>query len=136
MEAVLMASQVVGLWSYSLPRPWLVKMISGQYRRWPLAERHLVQSVENMRVGEVVLQRKAINQAEHTSRLGAVTCPTLGIVGDLAPVAVGYMRRAIQAIPQARLEVVADSFDPSNLCQPETFNRLLADFLAANFPLS
>lgn len=79
--------------------------------------------------GEALLQRLAINRAEHTSRLGQVRCPALGIVGDTS-LGVRYMRRAMRAIPGARLEIVPDSFDPTNLCQPETFNRLLAGFLA------
>jgi hypothetical protein len=39
------------------------------------------------------------------------------------------MELAMGAIPGARLEVVRDSFDPSNLCQPGEFNRVLGGFL-------
>jgi uncharacterized protein len=42
---------------------------------------------------------------------------------------VRLMERALTAIPGSRLEIVQDSFDPTNLCQPQQFNRLLASSL-------
>jgi hypothetical protein len=39
------------------------------------------------------------------------------------------MERAMSAIPDSRLEIVSDSFDPTNLCQPGEFNRLLEGIL-------
>lgn len=41
----------------------------------------------------------------------------------------GYMQATIRAIVGARLEIVHDSFDPTNLCQRAIFDRLLSDFL-------
>ncbi len=40
------------------------------------------------------------------------------------------MRRLTGALPDASLESVPDSFDPTNLCRPERFNTLLAGFLS------
>lgn len=39
------------------------------------------------------------------------------------------MRILTSAIPSGRLEIGRDSFDPTNLCQPAIFNRLLHAFL-------
>jgi len=55
--------------------------------------------------------------------------PALGLVGDSSQLLVKYMKRAMQAIPGSRLEVLENSFDPSNLCQPDLFNQKLEGFL-------
>lgn len=62
--------------------------------------------------------------------LGRVQCHALGVVGDATKTGVRLMQRAMSSIPNSRLEVVRDSFDPTNLCQPGEFNRLLAGFLS------
>jgi 3-oxoadipate enol-lactonase len=100
-----------------------------QYRRWPLAQEHLVHIISGFRKHEFVLQRLAINIANHTRDLGKVKCPVLGIVGDATNIGIRYMQRAINVIPQARLEIVANSFDPTNLCQREIYDQLVAKFL-------
>lgn len=51
------------------------------------------------------------------------------IVGDATKVEVRYMKRSIGAIPISKLEIIKNSFDPSNLCQSETFNKLVSQFL-------
>ena len=58
-----------------------------------------------------------------------MNCPTLGIVGDHEALLVDYMQAVTGAIPGARLEIVPNSFDPTNLCQTETFNRLTTESL-------
>lgn len=127
-EAFLMASQYLNLWAYYFPK-MLLPSIKWQYKRWPLAQSHMVEAFKNMRSHEVLLQRLAINQADHTKNLNQVSCPVLGIVGDFSKILIKYMQRAIAAIPNARLEVIPDSFDPSNLCQPQKYDKLLAEFL-------
>ncbi len=128
-EALLMIAQYANLWAMYLPGSWLVPLVKKQYERWPLAQRHVSEITRSMRNHEAVLQRLAINQADHTRDLPGVRCPALGIVGGSSEILVRYMRRAMNAIPIARLEVVPNSFDPTNLCQPETYNRLVIGFL-------
>ena len=129
MEALLLVGSYLTLWAYYLPRPVLKGLARLFYRRWPEARRAIPGLVEAFRPTEAVLQSLAMCRVDDVRHLGRVRCPTLGIVGDATRTGVRLMERAMAAIPGSRLEVVADSFDPTNLCQPEAFNRLLAGFL-------
>jgi 3-oxoadipate enol-lactonase len=117
------------VWSYYLPPSWLRALMLPLWRRWPMAKAQMAKIMDHWRGHEAVLQRLAIMTAEHTSKLGTVKCPALGIVGDHTGVGVRFMQRAMGAIPGARLAIIHDSFDPSNLCQPAEFDRILAEFL-------
>lgn len=128
-EFFLMASQYTALWAYYLPTSWLLPPVKAQYKKWPLAQKHLVDIIRNMRKHESILQRLAINTANHTDYLVNVKCPTLGIVGNGTKIGVKYMERSIGAIPDSDLKIVANSFDPTNLCQRERFDELLDNFL-------
>jgi hypothetical protein len=66
---------------------------------------------------------------ETASALSRPRCPTLGIVGAANRTGARLMERALEAVPGSRLEVVWDSFDPTNLCQPDEFSRLPGGFL-------
>ena len=128
-ELGLMAAVNVGTPAMLLPKSWMTAIVRTQYARWPLARQRLDRIVHELRGYETMKTRLVINWINFTPELRRVTCPTLGIVGDSSPLAVRLMQRFVEAIPGARLEIVPDSFDPTSLCQPETFNRLLADFL-------
>jgi 3-oxoadipate enol-lactonase len=128
-ETLLMISQYAGLWSSYLPASWILPLVKYQYRRWPLAQEHLVKIISGFRKHEFVLQRLAINFANHTRDLGRVKCPVLGIVGDATKIGIRYMQRAMNPIPQARLEIISNSFDPTNLCQREIYDKLVGDFM-------
>ncbi|AIQ60135.1 alpha/beta fold hydrolase [Paenibacillus borealis] len=39
------------------------------------------------------------------------------------------MKDMAAQLPQAQFAIIPDALNPSNLCQPETFNRLLQQFL-------
>ena len=86
--------------------------------------------VEGFRPTEAVLQSLAMCRVDAVRHLGRVQCHALGVVGDATKTGVRLMQRAMSSIPNSRLEVVRDSFDPTNLCQPGEFNRLLAGFLS------
>jgi 3-oxoadipate enol-lactonase len=128
-EAFLMASQYANLWAYYVPK-MLAPSVKWQYQKWPLAQKYMVDAFENMRSHEVLLQRLAINQANHTKDLSNVSCQVLGIVGDYSKILIQYMQRMISALPNGRLEIIHDSFDPSNLCQQGTYDRLIKEFLS------
>ena len=67
-----------------------------------------------------------------TQRLHDVTNPTLVIVGaEDGGTPPAMAREIVEAIPGARLEIIPDAAHLSNIEQPEIFNRLLLDFLAA-----
>lgn len=73
--------------------------------------------------------------AQHDGRvietLPAIRVPTLIIVGDKDEPFLAPCRYMAGKIPGARLEVIAGAGHSANLDQPEAFNRVLADFLAA-----
>ncbi|MCX7164230.1 MAG: 3-oxoadipate enol-lactonase [Rhodocyclales bacterium] len=73
---------------------------------------------------------EAIRQLDVTDQLRAVTSPTLVIVGADDPGTPPAASEIIaNAIPGARLEVIASASHLSCIEQPEIFNRLVADFL-------
>lgn len=112
-----------------LPPGLLVPSIRKVYERWPLAQQEVVAGYQSMRQVETARIRLAINRVNYRARLGQVHCPVLGIVGDESVQLIELMTGLVAATPHGRLEVLADSFDPSNLCQPERFNALLSEFL-------
>ncbi len=63
--------------------------------------------------------------------LPAIRVPTLIIVGDKDEPFLAPCRYMAGKIPGARLEVIAGAGHSTNLDQPEAFNRVLGDFLAA-----
>jgi pimeloyl-ACP methyl ester carboxylesterase len=129
MEALLLAGSYLTLWTYYLPRPILVASARLFYRRWPVARRVIPALMDGFRPTEAVLQSLAMCLVDDIRYLGQVRCPALGIVGDATRTGVRLLERAMAAIAGSRLEIVRDSFDPTNLCQPGEFNRLLAGFL-------
>lgn len=119
----------LGAPAWLLPAGMLIPAVSKTYTDWPQAQRALVDGIRRMRKLETVKIRYAINWIDFLPGLRRVACPTLGIVGDHEALLVDYMQAVTGAIPGARLEIVPNSFDPTNLCQTETFNRLTTDFL-------
>jgi 3-oxoadipate enol-lactonase len=128
-ELGLLLSVNLGAPFWLLPGKLLAPAIARTYAPWPLAQRYLVQALHDLRKYETVKIRYAINWIHYTPQLRQIRCPTLGIVGDHEPLLVGYMRTLTEAIAGARLEIVPHSFDPTNLCQCEHFDRLVATFL-------
>ena len=61
--------------------------------------------------------------------LGGIRVPTLVIVGDQDQPFVAPSEYMAKKIPGARLEVIPGAGHSSNLDQPETFNRVLREFL-------
>lgn len=129
VEFLFWVASYAGLWVCYLPKPILKALIRLSHRRWPAARDAIPRLIEEFRPTEAVLQSLAMNEANYPPRLGQIACPVLGIVGDYTKTGVRFMKRAVAPIPRARLEIIADSFDPSNLCQPEAFNRRVGAFL-------
>jgi len=125
----LLASSYLFIPLFLLPKGLYISALRGTYARWPLALDHMTRVARNMRGYETLKVRLAINRVDYTSDLGRIECPVLGVVGDHYDSAVEMMRTFTEATPDARLEIVKDSFDPTNLCQPGVFNTLLRDFL-------
>lgn len=74
--------------------------------------------------------RCAINLVDYTPALNAADYPILGVVGENSwPRSITFMEELRRAVPRTRLIRVADSNDPTPLCQPDAFNTILAEFL-------
>ena len=99
------------------------------YSRWPHAREAVVNGYTTMRKLETIRMRRAANHVDNLARLSAIRCPTRGLVGDGSPQLVELMQRAVQAAGSQDLEILSDSFDPSNLCRPEAVNASILDFL-------
>jgi len=125
----LLASSYLFIPLFLLPKGLYISALRGTYACWPLALEHMTRAARTMRGYETLKVRLAINRVDYTPDLGRIECPVLGIVGDHYDSAVEMMRAFTEAVPGARLEVVEDSFDPTNLCQPDVFNALLQGFL-------
>jgi len=73
---------------------------------------------------------RTIPTLDITQRLHGLTHPTLVIVGaEDAGTPPAMAREIAEALPGARLEIIPDAAHLSNIEQPETFNRLLLEFL-------
>lgn len=113
-----------------LPAGLTAPAVARTYARWPLARAQVLRGYRRLRRRETARVRLALNRVDTVSRLGGLSCPVLGLVGDASPELVELMTRLVDAAPRARLEVVPDSFDPGNLCRPDVFDALVEDFLA------
>jgi len=70
------------------------------------------------------------DRPDRTGSLGAISCPTLLLVGELDPfVAPSEMRAMADSIPEARLVVIPHVGHMPCLEAPGIFNRLIAAFL-------
>jgi len=127
-ELGLMASIYISLPMLYFPK-LLIPSINSQYKRWPLARKHMVRAFENMRSREVIIQRLAINHANHTPLLKTIKCPVLGMVGDNVRLMIKYMRRAMDHLENSEFIILENSFDPSNLCAKDRYNELVDQFL-------
>lgn len=110
---------------YRVPRRWLAALIRRSYTRWPDAGTAMADAVTTARRDDLVTQRRAINSIRYEDALRSVDCPTLCLVGDHVPQAVGMMHRVHNAIAGSEFRVITNSFDPSNLCQPAEFTAEL-----------
>lgn len=114
---------------YLLPEPVLRPMRRLRFKKWELAQEHAVKGAGLTR-RDYVRIRSALNEIDFAPELGQLSCPTLGVVGANE----GHMRRFMDSvtriIPRAHKVVVPDAIDPTPLCQPEEFNRLLMEFLS------
>lgn len=64
------------------------------------------------------------------TRLHKIAVPTLVVVGDLENADTCNVAEILTAdIPQARLQVIADTAHLPSMERPAEFNRILADFL-------
>lgn len=121
-----------------LPASWNAAMVRMVYRRrWPEAARYLGDVLEEgvrTRVDDLVAQRRAVNAVRLTAALEGCEVPTLCLVGDYSRAAIGMMRSVADALPRSEFAIIDDSFDPSNLCRPEEFDRRVREWVLRQEP--
>ncbi|KKK39176.1 hypothetical protein WQ57_05250 [Mesobacillus campisalis] len=115
--------------AYYLPTKFLINSIRSTYAKWPLALEEMEKVVTNMRKKEVVKQRLAINKIDYTDFITELHMPSLVLVGNQTKIGIEMSRQIAERLPNCKFEIIENSFDPSNLCQPDTFNRLLNNFM-------
>ena len=129
-KALWLASVYAGSISNLMPPAALSRIMRDQYRRWPHAADYLSKAVTRLRPLDALKSRWAINLVNYPPALNAATYPILGVVGeDSWPRSIAFMEELQRAVPRTHLIRVADSNDPTPLCQPEAFNAILTEFL-------
>ncbi|MDF2921739.1 MAG: hypothetical protein K0R57_653 [Paenibacillaceae bacterium] len=99
------------------------------YRRWNCAYSEIRKCMLEKRPSELYRQRLAATRLDYSLHLKLFTRPVLCISGDFTEYGIHCMKEMAEQLPHAQLEIIPDSSDPSNLCQPEMFNGIVAQFL-------
>ena len=108
---------------------WFMKLSTLPiYKRWPLARSYFTDLFDRIRSEESVLQRRAIEAIDYRAALEECKIPTLLLAGDFSGKLVQMMKTTKEHLSHVQNVVIADSFDPSNLCQPAKFNALVEEF--------
>lgn len=129
-RALWLASVYAGSLSNWLPPAVLSRIIRRQYRRWPDAADLLADAVAAIRPLDAFKTRLAITLVHYTAALADADHPVLGVVGEASwPRSITFMEELRDAVPRTELVRIADSNDPTPLCRPAEFNRVLRGFL-------
>lgn len=129
-RALWLVSVYGGAVSNFLPPRVLARIMRQQYRRWPQAADVLAGAVGDLRPLDAFKTRWAINLVNYLPALNRADYPVLGVVGDSSwPRSQTFMEELTSAVPRAQLVRVADSSDPTPLCQSGIFDEVLSAFL-------
>lgn len=115
--------------SYYLPGHFFLRSLKIMYYRWDLAYRMIRKGMLKKRSREFIKQRLAISKIDFTSFIHQIQVPALCIAGDNSNAGVRHMKETAELLPNVCLKVIEDSYDPSNLCQPDRFNEIVYHFL-------
>lgn len=116
-------------WILNMPSKWLVKLTKSSYKKWIIASKEMENIMLNMRKNETIVQRKAINKIKFNEHLPILKIPTLCLVGNHTKLGVQMMKKVSSLIRNSEFQIIEDSFDPSNLCQPQVFNEKVHKFI-------
>jgi pimeloyl-ACP methyl ester carboxylesterase len=87
------------------------------------------EEARRMRGLEAFRGRLALNRADYGAKLRALDLPVLCLVGDASEKSFRMMKALADTLPNARLELIENAFEPSNLTQADAFNGLVGEFL-------
>ncbi|MCM3626210.1 alpha/beta hydrolase [Paenibacillus glycanilyticus] len=123
---------------------WLVYFSPGElmlpatrlsYQRWSRAYSEVRKGMLDKRPIELYKQRLAASLADYSEHLKAIKQPALCLAGDFGSFGVDCMKEVVSRLPGARMKIIPDACDPSNLCQPDVFNEVVRQFLAEQLRL-
>lgn len=115
--------------TYYAPSALVLPSVRLMYQQWGMAYQIIRASLLEKRPRELYRQRLAMTRMDYSAVLQRLTHPALFLVGDFTDYDVLRMKEMAEKVPHAQFEIITDALNPSNLCQPETFNRLLQQFL-------
>lgn len=118
--------------SYYLPGEFFLRSMKITYYKWDLAYRAIRKGMLQKRSGEWYKQRLAVRGIDFTTFLPQIKVPALCIAGDHSYSVIRQMNETAGLLSNARLQVIEDSCNPSNLCQPQRFNEIVQCFLEDN----
>jgi len=132
-EKVLGFSQVVGFRMYKiLGGKMLAKGMASAYKA-PFAHRakeYFSQVSLNVDFDQLILARKAINKIDAIGKIDGDQIPTIVIVGDqFGKMFIEVNRKIANGIKGSKFVILKNSMDPSNLVNPDDFNREVLQFL-------
>lgn len=115
--------------SYYLPAELLLRTLRLTYHNWTPAYEIMREDLLNKRPTELIKQRMALRQIEWRRHSARQQVPILCVAGSQNEWGLKHMKNIVAVFPNAQLQIVDDAIYPSNLCQPQLFNRLLLNFL-------
>lgn len=132
-EKVLGFSQVVGFKIYKvLGGKMLAKGMASAYKA-PFAKQakeYFSQVSLSVDFDQLVLARKAINKIDVIGKIDGDQVPTLILVGDqFGKSFVEINRKIANGIKHSKFVILNNSMDPSNLVNPDDFNKEVLQFL-------
>jgi 3-oxoadipate enol-lactonase len=132
-EKLLGAAQVIGFRLYKLlGGKMLARGMASAYKA-PFARQaktYFSQVSLSVDFDQLVLARRAINRIDAIGKIDGERLPTLVLVGDqFGRYFVEINRKIAAGIAGAKFVILPNSMDPSNLVNPDEFNREVIQFL-------
>ncbi|MEO0374964.1 MAG: alpha/beta fold hydrolase [Cyanobacteria bacterium P01_A01_bin.17] len=133
LERALGISQVVGFWIFKhLGAVMMARGLSATYKD-PFARQardYFSQIALTADFDQLILARRAINRIDIVESLRCLKIPTLVIVGNqFGSFFIETNRKIASAVKDAKFVIVEEAMDPSNLVNPESFNREVLAFV-------
>lgn len=111
-----------------LPYRMMTPLIK-QYEKWELAHQVMDQTYKTRKRFHMALQLIEVFGKSYLKQLQTLEIPTLVIVGDVYASVVEKSVEIYDHLPNAKLFIVEDAMDPSNLCEPQKVNEAIRTFI-------
>lgn len=113
-----------------LPKKWAAALVSSAYKDYnDISQEYFRDTTLKVDFEQIILARKAINQIDVLDDLQQVDIPALILVGDGAEIMIKTSKKIVDSLNNSSLQVIQGGFDPSNLVQPEQFDRAVLNFI-------